>query len=72
MVKTIGEWIEYYQERYGRLYRIRIEKQNENLQVYYWWEKIPRDLLGMPAKRVWCREYVEQHGIRDRELEIIY
>ena len=73
MKKTIGEWIEYYTERYGRHYRIRIEKPDiESVRVYYWWDKIPEQMLELPAKRVWSHPYIEEHGIHERELEFIY
>ena len=74
MNKTIREWIEYYTARYGRHYRIRIKDQVENSYTFYWWElhRISWDMLDQEAKRVWSRPYTDEHGIRERELEIIY
>ena len=72
MTKTIRYWILYNTEHYGRLYRIRIFKEGEDETVYYWWNKIPEEILDLPAKRVWCRFYKEEHGIQERELEIMY
>ena len=74
MNKSIREWIEYYTERYGRHYRIRIKDQDENSWTFYWWEihRIPRETLDRGAKRVWSRPYTDEHGIRERELEITY
>ena len=72
MNKTIGEWIRYYEERYGRFYQIRLENQNEEPRVYYWWEKVPVEFLELQAKRVWCRPCFDDHNLRDRELMIAY
>lgn len=74
MTKTIRQWMSYYEERYGRSYRIRIEKENVESKLYYWWEikNIPKEILDLPVKRIWSHYYTEEHGIRERELEIIY
>lgn len=74
MIKTVGEWIEYYLERYGRLYRVRIENQDVGSFTYHYWEfrKIPKDVLALPAKRAWSRNRTDEYGIIDRELVITY
>ena len=72
MNKTIGEWILYYKERYGQIYRVRIETQGMCTRTYYWWDGIPAQMLEKPAKSVWCRSYKDEYGDHQRELEIIY
>jgi hypothetical protein len=72
MKKTIKEWISYYEEHYGRVYRTHIEKGDEYTETYYWWDNMPEDILKHIPKQVWCRYYKDDYGVLERELVITY